>query len=157
MSLDKKLNRIESLGEDKKINLRMPKVKVDMLERLAKHYDTNVSTIIREMLDDALIQLQKELIVLNDEAGATVTNGKGKKEIIKYLPDVFELTLPEIHKNGYARKEFSSDEEFERFFVENERLSIKYGMSLSCSGITPITNKKFEITEEGEVNYECNN
>lgn len=53
MSLDKKLNKLESKGEEKKINLRMPKGKADVLEILAEHYGVTVSTLIREMIDNS--------------------------------------------------------------------------------------------------------
>ena len=74
MSLDKKLNKLDSRGEEKKINLRMPKGKVDILEILAEHYGINVSTLIREMIDNSLIQLQKELVVVGEGYGVKINN-----------------------------------------------------------------------------------
>ena len=74
MSLDKKLNRLESKGEEKKINLRIAKGKADVLEILAEHYGVTVSTLIREMIDNSLTQLQKELVVVNEGLGIKIEN-----------------------------------------------------------------------------------
>ena len=144
MSLDKKLNRLNSRGEEKKINLRMPKGKVDVLEILAEHYGINVSTLIREMIDNSLVQLQKELVVVSEGYGVKVNNEHGEEEI-RYLPDIISLIAPSIYIPGCARTDFRTEEEYDKYVVENERLSVEFGLSEESFIVSPITNKEFEF------------
>lgn len=78
----------------KKINLRMPKGKVDVLEILAEHYGIPVSTLIREMIDNSLTQLQK-LVVVNEGLGVNIKN-KLREEEIRYLPDIISILAPSL-------------------------------------------------------------
>ncbi len=144
MSLDKKLNKLDSRGEEKKINLRMPKGKVDVLEILAEHYGITVSTLIREMIDNSLVQLQKELVVVGEGYGVKVNNEFGEEEI-RYLPDIISLIAPSIFVSGCSRTDFRTVEEYDKYVVENERLSVEFGLSEESFIVSPITNKEFEF------------
>lgn len=148
MSLNKKLKKLKNKGEEKQIALRMPKNKVDLIDRLAKHFGTNTSTLIREMVDDALIQLQRELVVLEKDNGLEVTKGDNSKEIITYLPSLMELLVPELYNYSSKREDFSSDKEYEEFFIKDAELSVRYGTSMAYSGNTPISRDTISIHED---------
>lgn|GEM_PF-3472457 len=147
MSLKEKLNKLESKGEERKVNLRMSKNKVDLIDRLAKHFGTNTSTLIREMVDNALIQLQRELVVLEKDNGLEVTKGDDSKEIITYLPSLIELLVPELYNYSSKREDFSSDKEYEEFFIKDAELSVRYGTSMAYSGNTPLSRESINIHE----------
>lgn len=144
MSLNKKLNKLDSRGEEKKINLRMSKGKVDILEILAEHYGINVSTLIREMIDNSLVQLQKELVIVGEGYGVKINNEFGEEEV-RYLPDIISLLAPSIHLPLCPRTDFPTLEEYEKYYIENEKLSVEYGLSEETYFISPISNKKFEF------------
>jgi len=148
MSLKEKLNKLENKGEERKVNLRMPKNKVDLLDRLSKHFGTNTSTLIREMIDNAIIQLQKELVVLEKDNGIEVTKSDESKEMITYLPSIIELLVPELYNYSSSREDFSSDEEYEEFFIKDVELSVRYGTAMAFSGSTPISRESIEIHQE---------
>ncbi|MGB3750771.1 MAG: hypothetical protein WA945_04335 [Arcobacteraceae bacterium] len=154
MSLKEKLNKLENKGEERKVNLRMPKNKVDLLDKLAKHFGTNTSTLIREMIDDAIIQLQRELVVLEKDNGIEVTKNDESKEMITYLPSVIELFVPELYNYSNKREDFSSDEEYESFYMKDAELSVRYGISAGFSGTTPISKKSIEFYDNDFVNVD---
>lgn len=145
MSLNEKLNMVRGRGEEKKITLRMQKGKVDLLEKLANHYDTNVSTLVREMIDESIRKLQLELIVLDDSNGIKVIE-EGGERMITYLPDVTEVLAPDLTLNSVSIKDFCLDEEaFEHYFVENNRLSVEHGFALSSFAVSPISKKEYNF------------
>lgn len=148
MSLKEKLNKLESKGEERKVNLRMPKNKVDLLEKLANQFGTNTSTLIREMIDDAIVQLQKEFIVLDKENGINMTREDGSIDTLRYLPTLVEFMVPELEFDGGRRKDFSSDEDYDNFPIKHAELSVKYGNSYSISGTTPISKKCYEFDDK---------
>ena len=154
MSLKEKLKKLETKGEERKVNLRMPKNKVDLLDRLAKHFGTNTSTLIREMIDDAIIQLQRELVVLEKDNGIEVTKNDESKEMITYLPSIIELFVPELYNYSSKREDFSSDEEYEAFYIKDAELSVRYGISGGFSGTAPISKKSIVFTENDFVNVD---
>ena len=150
MSLHEKLTQVKGKGEEKKITLRMQKGKVDLLEKLANHYDTNVSTLVREMIDESIKKLQLELIVLKPENGIEITEkykDGDRNRIITYLPAVTELLAPDVGLTTYGPADFCSDTEaFNSFVVENSRLSVEYGMSKTSSCVDLTTNKVLNFT-----------
>jgi len=155
MSLKEKLKKLETKGEERKVNLRMPKNKVDLLDRLSKHFGTNTSALIREMVDDAIIQLQKELVVLEKDNGLEfIKNSDNSKKNISYLPSVIESLVPELYNYSCKREDFSSDEEYEEFYIKNAELSVKNGTSEAFSGITPISKKSISFHEDDFKNEE---
>ena len=81
MGLNNRLKRVKAIGEDKKITLRIPEGKASILEKLAKYYGTNTSSLIREMIDNSIMELQKEFIVINETEGLVV---------VKYQSDSIE-------------------------------------------------------------------
>ena len=153
MSLKEKLKKLETKGEERKVNLRMTKNKVDLLDRLSKHFGTNTSALIREMVDDVIIQLQKELVVLENDNGLEfIKNSDNSKKNITYLPSVIESLVPELYNYSCKREDFSSDEEYEEFYIKNAELSVKNGTSESFSGITPISKKSISFHEDDVKN-----
>jgi hypothetical protein len=147
MSLDKKLNRLESKGEEKKINLRIAKGKADVLEILAEHYGVTVSTLIREMIDNSLIELQKELIVVNKGLGINITQSDNKYEV-RYLPDIISILAPNIELSSYGNEDFPDLEELDNFSIEHARLSVEYGLTNEATGISSISNKEYNFTKK---------
>lgn len=148
MTLKDKLKGLENKGEERKVNLRMPKNKVDLLEKLAKQFGTNISTLIREMIDDAIMQLQKDLVVLDVEYGVEVTRKDATVETVTYLPSIVELVVPELTLNSYSRDDFSSDEEYDNFVSEDARLKVENGISTESSGFTPISKKEYKFIKK---------
>ncbi|MCT7587531.1 hypothetical protein [Aliarcobacter butzleri] len=144
MSLDKKLNKLESKGEEKKINLRMPKGKADVLEILAEHYGVTVSTLIREMIDNSLTQLQKELVVVNEGLGIKIENKYGKHEV-RYLPDIIGILAPNIELSSYGNEDFKTLDELDNFSIEHARLSVEFGLSEESHGISSISKKEYSF------------
>jgi len=125
MSLDKRLKKSKDKGEEKIITLRMPQNKVTLLEMLAKHYEVTLSTLVREMIDESIVKLQKELLVLSEEAGSKGEKG-GVPFTFRYFPDIVELTVPELHAEP-RRGEFNNSDEYDAMQVKSAELSIKYG------------------------------
>ena len=154
MSLKDKLKKLENKGEERKVNLRMPKNKVDLLDRLAKHFGTNTSTLIREMIDDAIIQLQKELVVLEKDNGLKFIRTDESKKSITYLPSVIEALVPELYNYSCNREDFSSDEEYEAFYIKDAELSVRYGVTAGFSGTTPISKKLIVFDEEDYIDVD---
>ena len=144
MSLNKKFNKIDGKGEEKKINLRMSKGKAEILEILAEHYEINISTLIREMIDNSLIQLQKELVLVKEGLSVKVTNSHGEEEI-RYLPDIIEILAPSIYFDYFPKDDFKSPEEYDNFIIEHNRLSVEYGLSEEIHGTSPISKKEYEF------------
>lgn len=147
MSLDKKLNRLESKGEEKKINLRIAKGKADALEILAEHYGVTVSTLIREMIDNSLMELQKELIVVNEGLGINITQSDNKYEV-RYLPDIISILAPNIELSSYGNEDFPDLDKLDNFSIEHARLSVEYGLSSEATGISSISNKEYNFTKK---------
>ena len=151
MSLDKKLNKLVAKGEEKKINLRIPKGKVEILEILAEHYGTNISTLIREMIDNSLIQLQKELVVVKEGLGLESETNEGKFEV-RYLPSIISLLASDIELGSYSSEDFKTLEEYDKFTIEDSRLSVKYGFSNQSKGISPISKTEYDF-KKGELKW----
>lgn len=147
MALKDRLNKLESNSEERKVNLRMPKNKVDLIEKLAIQYGTNISTLIREMVDNSIIELQKEFVLLDEQNGLKITREDESTDIIRYLPEIVEYTVPELRYYP-KREDFPSDEEYEDFVIENARYCVEYGNSLAISGITNITKKEYSFESE---------
>lgn len=147
MNLNTKLNKLESKGEEKKINLRMQKGKADVLEILAKNYGVTVSTLIREMIDNSLLELQREFLVVEEGLGINITEKDNNKREIRYLPSILELLAPDVEYSGNSN-DFKSLDEFDHFLVEKARLSVKYGLALEADGIAPISGKSYHFKRE---------
>jgi predicted DNA-binding protein len=146
MNLNKKLDKLEPRGEDKKINLRMAKGKADILEILAKHYGITVSTLIREMIDNSLIELQKELVVVEEGLGLTITQENNQKKEIRYLPSIIEILAPDIeYMSGI--NDFKTHEELDNYEIENGRLSVEYGLSFAITGTTTFSRKDYHFEQ----------
>lgn len=146
MSLHNKLKQVKGKGEEKTIALRMQKGKVDLLDKLANHYGTNISTLVREMIDESIRKLQLELIVLDESNGVEIKE-EGESRLITYLPAVTELLAPDLTVNNLSDKDFCSDmEAFNHYYIEDNRLSVEHGFDLSSGGIDLITKKAFEFT-----------
>ena len=146
MSLKKRLERLENRGEEKKVNLRMQKEVVTLLEKLAKHYGTNTSTLIREIIDDAIFELCKDFILLDEENGIEVSHDDGKTTNVTYFPDVVELLTGRTY--SFSRNEFCSDEERDAFDIKDAEYSVKYGISISCSGTTIHSKEDYSFESE---------
>ncbi len=147
MSLDKKLNKLDNRGEEKKINLRIAKGKADVLEILSEHYGVTISTLIREMIDNSLTQLQKELVVVNEGLGIKIENKYGKHEV-RYLPDIIGILAPNIELSSYGNEDFKTLEEVDNFSIEHARLSVEYGITQESHGISSISNKEYHFKKE---------
>ena len=148
MSLDKKFKLLESKGEEKKVTLRIKKGKVDLIEKLADHYGTNTSTLIREMIDEAIMKLQLELIVLDEEQGIKHTGQNDKEFNVTYLPDVITLMTPELELRSYGNSDFKNDKEYDNFSIEHNRLSVEHGITENASGNSAISNKKYNFSKK---------
>lgn len=148
MGLHKKLKTVKEKGEEKTIALRMPKGKALILEKLADYYGLNTSALIREMLDESIIKLQKELIVLPDELGLKVTQGN-KKRLVTYFPDVVALLTNDSMPYSIGKEDCECSEELTDLRVkEDARLSVEKGIAEGHSGITPYSHEEFNFTKK---------
>lgn len=136
MSLDKRLKKSKDKGEEKIITLRMSQNKVTLLEMLAKHYEVTLSSLVREMIDDAIVELQKDLLVLSEEAGSKGEKG-GEPFTYRYFPDIVEIIVPELHAEP-RRNEFNNSDEYDAMQIKAAELSVKYG---TLSGSSFIDSK----------------
>jgi hypothetical protein len=135
MSLDSKLKKTRDRVEEKSITLRIPQNKVVLLEALATHYELTMSSLIRELLDESIIKLQKELLVVSEEAGLKITRGdKNEPYTVRFLPDIVDLVAPELGMH-LQKNDFCSDEEFDDARIKEAELSYEYGTSLGTSFI----------------------
>ena len=150
MSLHNKLKKVRGKGEEKTIALRIPKGKAQILEKLSENYGTNVSSLIREMIDNSLKELQKELIVLSEELALDVKREDGSIDKIRYLPEVMGLLSQDLELYNFTAKDFSTAKEYENFVIEDARLSVKYGNAEGASILSPITGKEYNFTKKGE-------
>ena len=150
MSLHNKLNKVKEKGEEKTIALRIPKGKAQILEKLAEYYETNVSSLIREMINNSLKELQKELIVLPEELALDMKREDGSIDKISYLPEVMGFLSQDLELYAFNLKDFSNDKEYEHFVLEDARLSVEHGNSLSASILSPITKKEHYFTKKGK-------
>ena len=149
MSLHDKLKKVKEKGEEKTIALRMPRGKVSVLEKLAQYYDINTSALIREMIDEAIMKLQKDLIVLPDELGVKVTSDKEK--YITYFPDIVNLYTDGSYPYSFDLEDCNCSEELlDVTFVEDKRLSVEHGLSEGSYGSAPISGKEYSFTKKGE-------
>ncbi len=155
MSLHSKLKQVKGKGEEKTIALRMPKQKVQVLEKLAEYYGTNTSTLVREMIDDAIMKLQKDLIVFPDELGVEATI-KGEKRLITYFPDIVALYTNDSYPYSFNLEDANCDEEvLDKKVIEDAKLSVEKGISDINIGITPYSKQKYHFTR-GENNASTN-
>lgn len=149
MSLHDKLKKVKDKGEEKTIALRMPRGKAMILEKLAEYYEINTSALIREMIDDSIMKLQKDLIVLPDNLGVKITQGD-KERNITYLPDVIALLSNDSYGYAFNLMDFGGWEElYDTFVLEDAKLSVEKGLAMSHSGVTPITKKEYHFSVEG--------
>lgn len=150
MSLHNKLKKVKDKGEEKTIALRMPRGKVSILEKLAEYYDINTSALIREMIDDSIMKLQKDLIVFPDELGIEFTS-EGEKRLITYFPDVVALYTDDSYPYSFNLEDCNCSEELlDATVIEDARLSVECGLAAGHSGIAPISGKEFNFTKKGE-------
>jgi len=150
MSLHNKLKKVKDKGDEKTIALRIPKGKAQILDKLAEYYGTNVSSLIREMIDNSLKELQKELIVLPKELGIELKRGDGSIDKVTYLPDVMGILSQDLESYHFGLKDFYNEKEHDNFIIEDARLSVECGMASSASVLSPITGKAHDFTEKGE-------
>ena len=148
MSLHDKLKTVKEKGEEKTIALRMPRSKVNILEKLAEYYGLNTSALIREMIDDAIMKLQKDLIVLPDEMGVKATIN-GKEELITYFPDIVAGYTNDAYPYCFNLEDCNCNEEvLDATVIEDARLSVEKGIAMSNSGTAPISGKEFYFKKE---------
>ena len=150
MSLHDKLKQVKEKGEEKTIALRMPMSKVNILEKLAGHYGINTSALIREMIDESIMKLQKELIVFPDELGIEVSQGN-EKRLVTYFPDIVALYTNDAYPYAIRKEDCECNEKLTDFRVkEDARLSVEKGMAESHFGVTPYSNEEFDFKREEE-------
>lgn len=150
MSLHDKLKTVKEKGEEKTIALRMPMSKVNVLEKLAEYYGINTSALIREMIDESIMKLQKELIVFPDELGIEVTQGD-KKRLATYFPDIVNIYTNNAYPYAIRKEDCECNEKLTDFRVkEDARLSVEKGMASSHSDTTPYSNEEFNFNREGK-------
>jgi len=150
MSLHNKLKKVKDKGEEKTIALRMPRGKVSILEKLAEYYDINTSALIREMIDDAIMKLQKDLIVLPDKLGVKVTSNENE-ETITYFPDIVALYTDDSYPYSFNLEDCNCSEELlDATVIEDARLSVECGLASGNHGVTPISRKEYSFTKKGD-------
>lgn len=136
MSLDKRLTKSKDKGDEKVITLRMPQNKVTLLEILSKHYGINMSTLMREIIDEGIAKLAKEHLVVSEDAGYIHTNPiTGEKSNIRFFSDIVDHLVPEI-PTRLKREDYCSDKELEDAIFEEQKLSIEYGFTIESSIVT---------------------
>jgi len=151
MSLHNKLKKVKTKGEEKTIALRIPKNKVLILEKLSEYYDLNISALIREMIDESIMKLQKDLIVFPEDIGVTITSD-GKEEIIRYFPDIVSLYTDDSYPYSFKLEDCNCNEEvLDATVMEDARLSVEYGLALGNFGTTPISKKEYSFTKEEKI------
>ena len=147
MSLNNRLKKVKAIGEEKKITLRIPESKAKILEKLAKHYGTTTSSLIREMIDNSIIELQKDFIVFDDELGLDVKDENGEYSKTTYLPSIIELIAPELEANFTEHDFCDNVQEYENFLVKDSELAKKHGRGLGISFISKISGEEINTIE----------
>lgn len=135
MSLNKRLSKSKDKGEEKVITLRMPQNKVQVLEFLSKHYGINMSTLIRDMIDESLVKLAKENLLLSEDAGM-ITDIDGKKHNIRCFSDVLSFLVPELPVK-YDQDDIRTQKDIDKALFEMIKLSYEYGFSTTDSWVNP--------------------
>ena len=149
MGLHDKLKTVKEKGEEKTIALRMPRSKVSVLEKLAEYYGLNTSALIREMIDDSIMKLQKDLIVFPDELGIKSISNE-EERLITYFPDIVAGLTNDAYPYTFNLKDCNCNEELlDATVIEDARLSVEKGIALFHSGVAPISGKEFNF-EKGE-------
>ena len=54
----------------------------------------------------------------------------------------------QLYNYSCNRQDFSSDEEYESFFIKDVEFSVRYGFTGGFSGTTPISKKTIKFNEE---------
>lgn len=138
MSLNKRLSKSKDKGEEKVITLRMPQNKVQVLEYLSKHYGINMSTLIRDMIDDSLTKLAKENLLLSEDAGMIIDKDDGKHNI-RCFADVLSYLVPELPIK-YDEDDIKSHKDIDQAMYEMVKLSYEYGFSVTDEWTNPEDN-----------------
>jgi predicted DNA-binding protein len=138
MSLNKRLSKTKEKSEEKIITLRMPQNKVQVLEFLSKHYGINMSTLIRDMIDESLVKLAKENLLLSEEAGMIIDKEDGKHNI-RCFSDVLGCLVPELPIE-YDQDDIRTQKDIDQAVFEMVKLSYEYGFSVTDSWINPQDN-----------------
>ena len=138
MSLTKRLSKSKDKGEEKVITLRMPQNKVQVLEYLSKHYGINMSTLIRDMIDDSLVKLAKENLLLSEDAGM-ITEMDGEKHNIRCFSDVLGFLVPELTIK-YEQDDIKTQKDIDKAMYEMVKLSYEHGFSMTDSWVNPEDN-----------------
>ena len=147
MGLHNKLKKVKGKAEEKTVALRIPKNKVEILEILAEYYDLNISSLIREMIDDSIMKLQKDLIILPDELGKKITINS-KEELVTYFPDIVALNTDNAYPYSINLEDCNCNEELlDATVIEDARLSVEKGIAFSHSGAAPVSGKEFNFTK----------
>lgn len=138
MSLNKRLSKSKDKGEEKVITLRMPQNKVQVLEYLSKHYGINMSTLIRDMIDDSLVKLAKENLLLSEDAGMIIERDN-EKHNIRCFSDVLGYLVPELPIK-YDQDDIKSQKDIDQAIYEMVKLSYEYGFSVTDEWTNPEDN-----------------
>lgn len=129
MSLNKRLSKSKDKGEEKVITLRMPQNKVQALELLSKHYGINMSTLIRDMIDESLVKLAKENLLLSEDAGM-ITEIDGEEHNIRCFSDVLGFYVPELPIK-YDSDDVKTQDDIDQSVFEMVRTSCEYGFGVN--------------------------
>lgn len=151
MGLDKRLSKTKDKGEEKVITLRMPQNKVQVLEYLSKHYGINMSTLIREMIDESLVKLAKENLLLSEEAGMIHIKKDGEKHNIRCFSDVLEFLVPELQIK-FDTDDIKTQKDIDHALFNMVKLSCEYGLGTNTmyedpDGETQTFTKKTKVDE----------
>ncbi len=138
MSLNKRLSKSKDKGEEKVITLRMPQNKVQVLEFLSKHYGINMSTLIRDMIDESLVKLAKENLLLSEDAGMIIERDNEKHNIRCYS-DVLGFLVPELPIK-YDQDDIRTQKDIDQSIYEMVKLSYEHGLSTTKSWANPEDN-----------------
>jgi len=150
MSLHDKLKKVKDKSEEKTVALRIPKSKAMILEKLAAYYDLNISALIREMMDDSIMKLQKDLIVFPDELGVKVKVNE-KDKLITYFPDIVAFYTDDSYPYHFTIEDCNCDKTLlDKKVIEDAKLSVEKGLSMSASGIAPVSKKEYYFIKKGE-------
>lgn len=137
MGLDQRLSKSKDKGDEKVITLRMPQNKVTLLEILSKHYGINMSTLIREIIDESIVKLAKEHLVVSEEAGLVHQfEIDGDKHNIRFFSDLVEYLSPDLNIR-LKPEDYFSDAQYRKALFEEMKLSYEYGFSTTDSWTNP--------------------
>jgi len=150
MGLNDRLSKSKDKGEEKVITLRMPQNKVTLLEVLSKHYGINMSSLIREIIDEGITKLAKEHLVVSEEAGYIHQfEADGDKHNIRFFSDIVDMVAPEL-PTRIKREDYCTDKEFEEALFEEVKLSYEYGCSSTSSWTHP-DGEEYVFTKKTKV------